>query len=411
MEDLLMKTVTERFLKYVSYETKSDPESLTTPSTPSQLILADALVEELRELGLTDIEKDKNGYVYATLPKNVDYNVPTIAFIAHMDTSPAFSGEHVKPQFIDYSGGDIILNKEKNIILSPTDFPSLDQYVGQTLITTDGTTLLGADDKAGIAEIMTAIDYLNHHPEIKHGPIKVSFTPDEEIGRGADLFQVEKFGADFAYTIDGGAIGDLNYESFNAAEAKIKIHGKSVHPGDAKDKMINAALIATKMAGLFPPLETPEHTEHYEGFYHLDEISGGCEEATLSLIIRDFDTEHFNARKQFVENLVQEFNQKYPMGTIELDIHDQYYNMRRQLEDKMHIVELAKQAMIELDIEPLISPIRGGTDGSKLSFMGLPTPNIFAGGHNFHGKFEYIPVPSMEKAVQVIVKIAELAAK
>ena len=406
-----MKSVTDRFLTYVTYDTKSNPDSLTTPSTESQLLFGDVLVEELKELGLTDIEKDENGYIYATLEANTSGNVPTIAFIAHMDTSPAFSGTNVKPQVIDYTGGDIVLNKEKNIILSPTHFPSLNQYVNQQLITTDGTTLLGADDKAGIAEIMTAINYLIEHPEIKHGCIKVAFTPDEEIGRGADKFQVEKFGADFAYTIDGGILGELQYESFNAAGAKIKVHGKSVHPGDAKNKMINAALIATEIASMFPRLETPQHPENYEGFYHLTDISGHCEEAYLNLIIRDFDTDSFNARKQFVEDLVKEFNQKYPSNTIELDLRDQYYNMGLQIQDKMHIVELAKQALIEVGIEPRIVPIRGGTDGSKLSFMGLPTPNLFTGGHNFHGKFEYIPVPSMEKAVNVIVKIAELAAK
>ena len=406
-----MKSVMDRFLTYVTYDTKSNPDSLTTPSTESQLVFGDILVQELKELGLTDIEKDENGYIYATLVANTEGNIPTIAFIAHMDTSPDFSGTNVKPQVIDYTGGDIVLNKEKNIILSPTHFPSLNQYVNQQLITTDGTTLLGADDKAGIAEIMTAINYLIEHPEIKHGCIKVAFTPDEEIGRGADKFQVEKFGADFAYTIDGGILGELQYESFNAAGAKIKVHGKSVHPGDAKNKMINAALIATEIASMFPRLETPEHTENYEGFYHLTEISGHCEEAYLNLIIRDFDTDSFNARKEFVEDLVKEFNQKYPSNTVELDLRDQYYNMGLQIQDKMHIVELAKQALIEVGIEPRIVPIRGGTDGSKLSFMGLPTPNIFTGGHNFHGKFEYIPVPSMENAVNVIIKIAELAAK
>ena len=406
-----MKSVMDRFLTYVTYDTRSSPDSSTTPSTESQLLFGDVLVQELKELGLTDIEKDENGYIYATLVANTEGNIPTIAFIAHMDTSPDFSGTNVKPQVIDYTGGDIVLNEEKNIILSPTDFPSLNQYVNQQLITTDGTTLLGADDKAGIAEIMTAINYLIEHPEIKHGCIKVAFTPDEEIGRGADKFQVEKFGADFAYTIDGGILGELQYESFNAAGAKIKVHGKSVHPGDAKNKMINAALIATEIASMFPRLETPQHTENYEGFYHLTEISGHCEEAYLNLIIRDFDTDSFNARKEFVEDLVKEFNQKYPSNTVELDLRDQYYNMGLQIQDKMYIVELAKQALIEAGIEPRIVPIRGGTDGSKLSFMGLPTPNIFTGGHNFHGKFEYIPVPSMEKAVNVIIKIAELAAK
>lgn len=405
-----MLTVVDRFLKYVSYDTKSDPESMTTPSTTSQLTFGDVLVEELKQLGLQDISKDENGYIYATLPANSESNAPVIAFIAHMDTSPDFNGRDVKPQIIDYTGGDIVLNQEKNIILSPDDFPSLHQYVGQKLITTDGTTLLGADDKAGIAEIMTAINYLIQHPEIQHGTIKVAFTPDEEIGRGADKFQVKAFGADFAYTMDGGVIGELQFESFNAAGAKIKIHGKSVHPGDAKNKMINAGLIATEIASQFPIQETPQHTEHYEGFYHLIQIEGHCEEAILQYIIRDFDTNQFKARKQFVEQIVYDFNQKYPSHTVELEMKDQYYNMRLQIEDKMHIVELAKKALLEVGVEPLIVPVRGGTDGSKLSFMGLPTPNLFTGGHNFHGKFEYIPVPSMEKAVQVIVKIAELAA-
>lgn len=404
-----MSTVVDRFLKYVSFDTKSDPESMTTPSTASQLVFGDLLVQELKELGLSDISKDENGYIYATLPANCETDAPVIAFIAHMDTSPDFSGHGVKPQLVNYQGGDIILNAEKNIILSPSDFPSLTQYVGQTLITTDGTTLLGADDKAGIAEIMTALQTLIDTPDLNHGTIKVAFTPDEEIGRGADQFQVEAFGADFAYTIDGGVLGELQYESFNAAGAKIKVHGKSVHPGDAKNKMINAALIATEIASLFPRMETPQHTENYEGFYHLTDIIGHCEEATLKFIIRDFDTERFKMRKHFIEDLVKEFNQKYPSHTVELEMKDQYYNMRLQIEDKIHIVELAKKALIDVGVEPLIIPVRGGTDGSKLSFMGLPTPNLFTGGHNFHGKFEYIPVPSMEKAVNVIVKIAELA--
>ncbi|MDB8551235.1 peptidase T [Turicibacter sanguinis] len=406
-----MRTVVDRFIKYVSFDTKSNPESTTTPSTPSQLAFGDVLVEELKELGLQDIQKDENGYIYATLPANCESDAPVIAFISHMDTSPDFNADHVKPQIIDYQGGDIILNQEKNIVLSPTDFPSLNQYVGQQLITTDGTTLLGADDKAGIAEIMTAMDYLIQHPEIKHGTVKVAFTPDEEIGRGADHFKVEEFKADFAYTMDGGVLGELQYESFNAAGAKLTIHGKSVHPGDAKNKMINAALIATEIANQFPVNETPQHTEHYEGFYHLIDISGHCEEAVLKYIIRDFDTEQFNARKKFVEQVVQDFNQKYPSHTVELELKDQYYNMNLHIKDKMHIVELAKKALIEVGVEPLIVPVRGGTDGSKLSFMGLPTPNLFTGGHNFHGKFEYIPIPSMEKGVEVIVKIAELAAK
>ena len=405
-----MKTVMERFLNYVTYDTQSNPTAQTTPSTPSQLAFGDILVQELKEIGLTQVEKDENGYVYATLESNISHDVPVIAFISHLDTSPDFMATHVNHQVVNYQGGDILLNKEKNIILSPNDFPSLNQYVGQTLVTTDGTTLLGADDKAGIAEIMTAMDYLVKHPEIKHGCIKVAFTPDEEIGHGASKFQVEKFGADFAYTVDGGVLGELQYESFNAAEAKITIHGKSVHPGDAKNKMINAGLIATEFMNHLPKLETPQSTEKYEGFYHLTSISGNCEEATLKIIIRDFNSDKFNERKQFIQQLTEQFNRQYPTKPIELTLTDQYYNMHLQIEDKMYIVELAKQALIESDVEPLIIPIRGGTDGSGLSFRGLPTPNLFTGGHNFHGKFEYIPVPSMEKAVDVIVKIAELGA-
>ncbi|HAX72118.1 MAG TPA: peptidase T [Firmicutes bacterium] len=402
-------TVMDRFLKYVSMDTKSNPESDTCPSSSNQIEFGKFLLEELKALGLADARMDDNGYLYATLPANTDAKVPSIAFISHMDTSPDFNGANVSPKVVEYKGGDIVLNESKNIVLSPQEFPSLNDYVGQTLITTDGTSLLGADDKAGIAEIMTAIEYLIAHPEIKHGNILVAFTPDEEIGRGADKFDVEGFGADFAYTLDGGVIGELQFESFNAAVAKIKVNGKSVHPGDAKDKMINAALIATEIASMFPRMETPQHTEGYEGFYHLTDLSGHCEEANLQVIIREFDKERFEQRKQFVDDLVKEFNQKYPTNTVELTINDQYYNMREKIEDKMHIVELAKSALEAVDVKPLIVPVRGGTDGSKLSFMGLPTPNLFTGGHNFHGKFEYIPVPSMEKAVEVIVKIAELA--
>lgn len=400
-----MMTVVERFLNYVTYDTQSNPESLTTPSTDSQLAFGDVLITELHELGLTDISKDENGYIYATLPANCESEAPVIAFISHMDTSPDFSGNGVNPQLIDYQGGDIILNKEKNIVLSPTDFPSLHQYIGQTLITTDGTTLLGADDKAGIAEIMTAIQTLVHNPTIKHGTIKVAFTPDEEIGRGADLFQVEAFGADFAYTIDGGVLGELQYESFNAAGAKIKVHGKSVHPGDAKNKMINAGLIATEIASMFPRLETPQHTEGYEGFYHLTDIQGHCEEASLQFIIRDFDTERFQMRKQFVEEIVKEFNQKYPSHTVELDMRDQYYNMKLKIEDKMHIVDLAKKALLEVGVEPRIVPVRGGTDGSKLSFMGLPTPNLFTGGHNFHGNLNIFQFHQWKKRLLLLLKL------
>ncbi len=353
---------------------------------------------------------DELGYVYATLEATTTKPVKTIGFISHLDTAPDYNGANVSPQLVTYTGGDILLNEQQNIKLSVSEFPSLSHYIGQELITTDGTTLLGADDKAGIAEIMSMVEYFSTHPEIEHGTIKIGFTPDEEIGRGANHFNVEKFGADFAYTVDGGLLGELQYESFNAASAVMTIHGKSVHPGDAKDKMINAALIATEIASLFPRLETPQHTESYEGFYHLTSITGGCEQATLSFIIREFDNERFKERKQFVIDLIKEMNQKYPSNTVELTLTDQYYNMREMIEPNMHIVELAQRAFEAANVTPLILPVRGGTDGSRLSFMGLPTPNIFTGGHNFHGKFEYIPVPSMEKAVDCLIKIVELAA-
>lgn len=405
-----MSRVTERFLTYVKFDTQSDPKSNTCPSTAKQLELARYLVKELKSLGLEDVTLDEYGYVMATLKGNVDRKVPTVGFIAHMDTSDAMSGADVKPKIVTFTGEDIVLNEELDIVLSPKDFPSLYNYLNEAIIVTDGTTLLGADDKAGIAEIVTAVEYLLEHPEIPHGDIKIAFTPDEEIGRGADQFDVKRFGADFAYTVDGGAIGELQYESFNAAAAEIRIKGRSVHPGDAKGKMINAIHIANEIAMMFPADERPETTEGYEGFYHLYAMSGTVEEASMEYIIREFDAKKFKQRKNFVVQVIKQINQKYP-DAVELILYDQYYNMRDKLEERLDIVEYAKQAMMELGIEPVIKPIRGGTDGSKLSYMGLPTPNLFTGGHNFHGKCEYIPIRSMEKAVQVIVKICELVAR
>lgn len=405
-----MKPVVERFITYVKFDTQSDPKSDTCPSTAKQLELARYLEKELKELGLDDVSLDENGYVMATLKGNVDKEVPTVGFIAHMDTSDALTGANVNPKIVKFTGDDIVLNEELDVVLSPNDFPSLNNYINEKIIVTDGTTLLGADDKAGIAEIITAIEYLIDHPEIKHGDIKIAFTPDEEIGRGADRFDVEKFGADFAYTVDGGAVGELQYESFNAAAAEIRIKGRSVHPGDAKDTMVNAIQIASEIAMMFPEDERPETTEGYEGFYHLYQMKGTVEEASMEYIIREFDAKQFKERKDFVVEVIKKMNKKYN-DAVELILYDQYYNMREKIEDHMEIVEYAKEAMLELGIEPIIEPIRGGTDGSKLSFMGLPTPNIFTGGHNFHGKFEYIPIPSMEQAVQVIVKICERIAR
>lgn len=407
-----MSRVVENFLKYVKFNTRADEESTSVPSTKSQLVLAKELVKELEELGLKEVSLDDNGYVMATLPSNIDKKVPTIGFIAHMDTSPEMSGENVNPQIVEnYNGGDIVLNKELNIILSPKGFPELKNYIGKTLITTDGTTLLGADDKAGIAEIMAAVEYLVKHPEIPHGNIKVGFTPDEEIGRGADHFDVEKFNADFAYTLDGGTIGELQYENFNAAGAKVIINGRSVHPGSAKNKMINSMLIAGELIYLIPADETPAHTEGYEGFYHLTSINGDIEKTKLSFIIRDFDKESFNKRKETMKSIVDKLNDKYGSETITLELKDQYLNMREKIEPVKHIVDVAFKAMEEVGVTPKVKPIRGGTDGSRLSFMGLPTPNIFTGGENFHGKFEYIPTFAMEKAVEVILKIVELYSK
>jgi tripeptide aminopeptidase len=407
-----LSKVVERFLKYVKYHTTSDENSDTFPSTEGQLIFAKELVKELKELGLSEVELDENGYVTALLPANTDKKIPTIGFLAHMDTSPDMCGKDVKPQIIEnYDGNDIVLNKEKGIILSPSEFPELKNYIGNTLITTDGTTLLGADDKAGIAEIITAMEYLINHPEIEHGNIKIAFTPDEEIGRGVDKFDVKKFACDFAYTVDGGELGTIEYENFNAASAKIKIHGRNVHPGTAKGKMKNSILIGIELQNMLPELERPEHTEGYQGFYHLNNFQGTVEETFMYYIIRDFDKKTFSDKKDYIKRAVEALNEKYGDGTVDLELKDQYYNMREVIEKHIHIVETAMEAMRSLGIEPKVVPIRGGTDGARLSFMGLPTPNLFTGGHNFHGKYEFIPVESMKKAVEVIVKIIELYGK
>ncbi|WP_228235407.1 peptidase T [Allomuricauda sp. M10] len=405
-----MEKLLPRFLDYVTTDTQSDPYSKSTPSTEKQWNLAKKLVMELHQIGLQEVSIDENAYIMATLPSNMDKKVPTIGFISHMDTSPDFSGKNVRPQIIEnYGGNDIVLNKSKNIVLSPNYFEDLLQYKGQTLITTDGTTLLGADDKAGVAEIVTAMEYLVQHPEIKHGKIRIAFTPDEEIGRGAHKFDVKKFGADWAYTMDGSQIGELEYENFNAAKANLTFTGKSVHPGYAKNKMVNAIGIANEFLSLLPPREVPEHTTGMEGFFHVHKIKGEIEKAEIELIIRDHDAVHFEARKELLQDIVAKLNQKYG-DYASLVIEDQYRNMREKVEPVFHIVEIAEEAMKSLGIEPIIKPIRGGTDGSQLSFMGLPCPNIFAGGHNFHGKYEYIPLESMQKAVEVIVKICELTA-
>lgn len=400
-----------RFISYVTIDTESDPESDTTPSTAKQWDLANKLAEELKAIGLTDVTIDDKAYIMATLPSNVDHEVPTIGFVSHFDTSPDFTGANVKPRIIeDYDGKDITLNEAENIILSPDYFEDLLLYKGNTLIVTDGTTLLGADDKAGITEIVSAVEYLIQHPEIKHGDIRVGFTPDEEIGRGAHHFDVEKFGADWAYTMDGSQIGELEYENFNAAGAKVHIKGKIVHPGYAKGKMINSMYIATTFINALPRLETPEHTEGYQGFFHLHNIDGKVDETTLQYIIRDHDKAHFEARKEMLSKVADDINSEYGREVITIDIKDQYFNMKEKVEPVMHIVDIAEEAMKQLNIEPLIKPIRGGTDGSQLSYMGLPCPNIFAGGHNFHGRYEYVPVESMIKATEVICKIAELTA-
>lgn len=405
-------TVIERFLKYVTFDTQSDESTGVTPSTPKQMVFAQYLKTELEELGLKDISLDENGYLFATLPSNVDHEVPVVGFIAHMDTSPDMSGENVKPRIVEkYDGKDIPLCAEENIILSPANFPELLDYVGEDLIVTDGHTLLGADDKAGIAEIVGAVAYLIAHPEIKHGDIRIGFNPDEEIGLGAHKFDVEKFGAKWAYTMDGGEVGELEFENFNAAAAKIRVKGRNVHPGYAKNKMINSLLVANEYAFLLPANETPGTTEGYEGFYHLIGMEGEVENTVLSYIVRDHDREKFEARKQALLNYAAQLNEKYGEGTVTVELKDQYYNMRQQVEPLMHIIDIAFAAMQEAGVTPKVKAIRGGTDGAQLSFKGLPCPNIFAGGLNFHGRYEFVPVQSIEKAMNVVVKIAELTAK
>lgn len=410
-----MQHIIDRFISYIIIDTESDPNSTTTPSTEKQWNLAHKLVEELKTIGLEDVTIDDKAYIMATLPSNVDHEVPVIGFISHFDTSPDFSGANIKPQIVEnYDGKDIVLNAEKNIILSPDYFKDLLLYKGQTIITTDGTTLLGADDKAGITEIVSAMEYLIQHPEIKHGKIRIGFTPDEEIGRGAHHFDVEKFGAQWAYTMDGSQIGELEYENFNAAGAKITFKGKSVHPGYAKGKMINSMLLANEFINELPKGETPQETRGYEGFFHVHHIKGNIEETVLELIIRDHNKKKFEKRKELITKIAKKFNRKFAKkfgeDIVITEIRDQYYNMKEKVLPVKHIVDIAEKAMRELNIKPIIKPIRGGTDGSQLSFMGLPCPNIFAGGHNFHGKYEYVPAESIQKATDVIVKIAELTA-
>ncbi len=399
-----MYDVTERFLRYVKFDTKSDEHSETFPSTEGQKVLARELAAELKDMGIEDAAVDENGYVMGTVAANAQGDIPTVGFIAHMDTSPEVSGTNVRPRLTEnYDGGDIILGA--GFVLSPKEFPHLKNYIGDTIITASGDTLLGADDKAGVAEVMAAASYLMKHPEIKHGTVKIAFTPDEEIGSGVDRFDVEKFGADFAYTMDGGEIGELSCENFNAASCEVIIHGKSIHPGDAKGKMKNAVLIASEFVSMLPENETPAHTDGYQGFYHIDKFEGSVEKAELGYIIRDFDREGFEKRKQTITSAAGSLNKKYGEGTVEIDLRDQYYNMKEKLADKMYIVDIAKKAMEEAGVEVKQMPIRGGTDGARLSFMDLPTPNIFTGGHNFHGRFEYIPEKPMGQAVDVILNI------
>lgn len=403
--------IIDRFVRYVTVDTESDPNSNSTPSSQNQWDLANALVQELKDIGMSDVTIDEHAYIMATLPSNVDHHVPTIGFISHFDTSPDFTGANVKPRVIEnYDGQDILLNEAQNIVLSPKEFDDLLLYVGNTLIVTDGTTLLGADDKAGITEIISAMEYLIQHPEIKHGPIKVGFTPDEEIGRGAHKFDVAKFGADWAYTMDGSQIGELEFENFNAAGAKVTIKGKMVHPGYAKGKMVNSMYLAQRFIQSLPNEETPEKTDGRDGFYHLHHLSGDVEQTELHYIIRDHDRHRFEERKTLMQQIAEDLNKELGIERVSVEIKDQYFNMREKIEPMMHIVDLAKEAMEHAGITPIIKPIRGGTDGSQLSFMGLPCPNIFAGGHNFHGRYEYVPVESMIKATEVIVNIAKMVA-
>jgi len=404
-------TVLDRFLKYVTFDTQSNEETGTTPSTPGQRVFAEALVKELEAIGMEEISLDENSYVMATLPANTDEKIPTIGFIAHLDTSPDMSGKNVQPRIVTYLGGDIVLDAEENVVLSQSMFPELSDYKGQDIIVTNGKTLLGADDKGGVAAIVASMQYLKDHPEIKHGKIRIAFTPDEEIGQGADHFDVEKFGCDWGYTIDGGQIGELEYENFNAAAAKIVFKGRNVHPGYAKHKMINSIRIANQFISMLPRHETPEHTEGYEGFYHLVGIQGDVEQTTLSYIIRDHDRSRFESRKREMAHLVRKINAEFGEDTAVLELRDQYYNMREKIEPVMHIIDTAFAAMEAVDVKPNVKPIRGGTDGAQLSFKGLPCPNIFAGGLNFHGRFEFVPIQNMEKAMKVIIKIAELVAK
>lgn len=402
--------VLERFLKYVSFDTQSDDKTNMTPSTPGQLIFAKYIEQELKSLGMQEVTLDENGYLMATLPSNTEKQMPTIGFISHFDTSPDMTGRNVSPRVVTFDGSDIVLDADNNVVLKPTEFPELNDYLGQELVVTNGKTLLGADDKAGLAEIVTAMEYLITHPEIKHGKIRVGFTPDEEIGQGAHKFDVPAFAADWAYTIDGGQIGELEFENFNAAQAKITIKGRNVHPGYAYHKMLNSIRIANDFITMLPRWETPEHTEGYEGFYHLINFEGTVEQTVLTYIIRDHDRDRFERRKKEVEHLIRKVNKEFN-DCASLEMKDQYYNMREKIEPVMHIIDLANEAMVQVGVKPLVKPIRGGTDGSQLSYKGLPCPNIFAGGHNFHGRFEFVPVPSMEKATQVIVKISELLEK
>ena len=407
-----METLIDRFLKYVSFETTSDEESGVTPSTPGQMVLAKYLKEELENLGLQEVFLDENGYLYATLPANTSKQVPVVGFIAHMDTAPDMSGKNVTPRIVqNYDGGDIVLNAAESIVLSPSQFPELKNHVGEDLIVTDGNTLLGADDKAGIAEIISGVEYLMQHPEIEHGKIRIAFNPDEEIGLGAHKFDVERFGCDFAYTFDGGEVGELEFENFNAAAAKLTFTGRNVHPGTAKNKMINSIRVANHFISMLPSHETPEHTEGYEGFYHIIGFSGNVEQTVVNYIIRDHSRERFESRKREFQHLTNKINAEYGEGTLKLELRDQYYNMREKIEPVMYVIDIAKEAMLAAGVEPVVKAIRGGTDGAQLSFKGLPCPNIFAGGMNMHGRFEYVPIPSMEKAMKVVVKIAELTAK